>query len=256
MIQKYHLKRKKVAFLALLVSLIPALEVVADVATLACARAVRNKSDKRKSLRIAKPVAGKCPPKFTPLVLNTDLIGEKGARGRDGVQGIDGVTGAKGQTSLVDGDGIDVIGSALYTYSGGLLRVPDILGAPIVVGDNEAGRTFISPIGVDSYSPDGTGDISRVAMHAPDACTLENLSIVLPQVVIGETTVTVMVDGQASSLSCMIPQGATNCSSDVRTEVVGAQGSLAIRIDNTGLSGNGSPLAFGFACRQNSNPAR
>jgi hypothetical protein len=203
---------------------------------LSCARAVRNKSLKRKSLRIVRPEDGRCPPKFSPFLLNTDLQGDVGPTGPQGATGASGAIGSTGASFL----------SPSHTFSGGSgIPLARFAGA----GD---GRTFFSPISLGPSGNSGAADHTTVSMPVSGSCKLDNLHVRLTSALgTGQSLAwTIVNSGQPTGLACAMVSGQSSCSGSSTNLMIASDALLSVQLDVVD-SGDNLPDAatFSFVCK-------
>jgi hypothetical protein len=96
---------------------------------------------------------------------------------------------------------------------------------------------FIDPLDVTGFvSLDTVRMVSAtagaVAAVVPVGGTLSKLNVHLVKVT-GSVTVTVFVNGAATTLTCTVLAASSTCADGVSTKVVAASDTIAVRIENT-----------------------
>jgi hypothetical protein len=226
-------------------------DALSEEKILSCIRVIKNQNQGRKSLRIAKPVENKCRRKFTPFLLSSDFSGTAGAPGSPGADGAVGSTGAIGANGATTANA-----PALYTFSGGMGRVPTRLNAPVAETFTTPARSYIAPIGVEPPNRLGYSGNLSVDIPPADFCKLNNLvvstSVTPPENT--ELTWTVVSNGSATELSCTITSTSSSCSDTTLNDITiapthGLIVEVAIR-GGTGAPSADYSAAFAFTCRQ------
>jgi collagen triple helix repeat protein len=170
--------------------------------------------------------------------------GTNGADGATGVQGPTGSTGPAGDTGPAGASGpsgpegpTGATGpnGPFATYSGRISAL------------SSSGTTFGAPTGLSS----GANKVGAVTTRNSNSqCTAQNLFVAL-DVAPGtgkSRTISLVVEGVASAVSCQITNAGTSCTSS-GTQLVAAGAKLALQVTASAGNTKGTVATFGFECR-------